>query len=150
MGFTTLSSALYFYQNLEDFTTRFYEKFAANENYSALRELFLDLARDNIKQKNTVLRTYQEAITDILEVGSSLDGMREEDYLIPEMPVEDSDMKEVLNYAITLEDCGLRFCLDISKKIRTLLTDISRPFESAGKKKGDRKNRLEAALRSLG
>lgn len=150
MGFTTLSSALNFYQNLEDSTARSYEKLSADENYSGLREMFLDLARDNIKQKNTVLRMYQEAVTDILEVGSSLEGIREEDYRLPDMPAEGSDMKEVLNYAIILEDCGLRFCLDISKKIRTLLTDISRSFESAAKKKRDRKNRLEAALRSLG
>jgi len=149
MGFTTLSSAINFYKNLEDTASRFYEKYARDENYSTMRELFLDLARDNIKQKNIILRTYQEAITDVLEVGSALEGLREEDYRLPKTPSAGSKNKDILEYALILEDCGIRFCFDVSIKIRTLLTDISRSFESAGKRKRERKMRVENALRSL-
>ena len=146
MDLTTVSSVLNVYERLEDQTAKFYEELAENDRYSKEMEMFLDLAKDSRRQKDRVLRAYRECVTDILEVGFSLTGLREVDYQLKRELNRDASLNDVLRAAIDLEENGRRFCQDVSSRGRALLADISREFERAARRKEERKVRLESLL----
>jgi len=143
---TTVSSVLNFYERLEDQTAKFYEELAKNDRYSEGVEMFLDLAKDSRRQKDRVLRAYRECVTDILEVGFSLTGLREVDYQLKRELNRDASLGDVLRAAIDLEENGRRFCQDVSRRSKALLADISREFERAAERKEERKSKLESLL----
>ncbi|MGQ9680887.1 MAG: hypothetical protein ACUVV4_09055 [Candidatus Bathyarchaeia archaeon] len=150
MDFTTVSSALNFYEKLEDSSAEFYREMARVEANPIYKEFFRDLAEDNIRQKEAIIRVYRETITDILEVSSSIVGLKEVDYQLDDEPNAGAGLKEALRYALKLEGCSMRFCQDFSEKVENLLTDIGRSFETAAKRKMNRRKKIEAILKSLG
>ena len=146
MDLTTVSSVLNFYERLEDQTAKFYEELAKNDRYSEGVEMFLDLAKDSRRQKDRVLRAYRECVTDILEVGFSLSGLREADYQFEKETGRDASFQDILRYAINMEETSRRFCQDVSRRSKALLADISREFERAAERKEERKSKLESLL----
>lgn len=149
MDFTTVSSALNFYEKLEDSSAELYREMARVEANPTYKEFFRGLAEDNLRQKEAIIRVYRETVTDVLEVSSSIVGLKEMDYQLDDEPNIGAGLKEVLRYALKLEGCSMRFCQDFSEKVGNLLADIGESFKIAAKRKMNRRKKIEAMLESL-
>ena len=139
----TTSMFITFHGRLEDTTKAFYENLAANETYHVVRELFLELSKENAKHKDMILRTYREVITDAFEGGFPLTELNENNYKIKAFNTEDMNLTDILKKAIELEGKNLRFCEDASRSINGLLIDVSQAFGWVKKRKEKRSQKLK-------
>lgn len=143
MELTTTSAIISFYNNLEDRVVRFYEELATNENYNSNINVFQTFADDSKKQKDMVNRRYREVITDAFESGFSFSGLNEDEYKVDTELTDDLTSFDVLQMAIKIEETLLKFCIDVSKSSKVLLTDIAQIFESVARKKAEREKLLK-------
>ncbi len=140
---STASMFISFYGRLEDKTEEFYDEMAKNEKYSEGRETFRAFARESRRQKEMVLRTYREGITDAFEGGFPLAELRESDYEINTELRPHTSFSDALKMALSIEEKSYRFCADASEGTRAL-AGISRAFESVAKQKAERRQKLES------
>lgn len=138
----TASMFISFYGRLEDKAAEFYEEMANNEKYSEGRETFRAFARESKRQKEMVLRTYREGITDAFEGGFPLADLRESDYEINTELRPNTSFSDALKMALSIEEKSRKFCADASEGTRAL-AGISRAFESVARQKAERKQKLE-------
>lgn len=146
MALHTASALISFYSKLEDQTERFYSCLAENKNYLKGRDTFLALAKENLKHKRMITRTYREAITDAFEACFSFTGLHEDAYRIDTKVSDDLSYTDALKKAIHIEETTHAFCTHTSEKSRALLAGIPQAFNWVAKKKDSRKQLLEALL----
>jgi len=143
----TASAIISFYAKLEDQVANFYEQLANVESYSAGKETFRDLAKENRRHKELVERTYREVITDALEACFAF-SMNESHYIIDTDIVKKMSYLDAIRRAIEIEEKGHRFCLDASEKSKSLMSDLPQAFARVAKKKLSRVARLRSLLGS--
>ena len=144
MALYTTSAIISFYDRLEETAIRFYEVLA--DKHSEGRNIFLDLAKEHRAERETLLRAYREAITDVAEVGFSFAGMHEHSYTIEPKLDENLSFSQSVTKALEIEERICQFCVDVGEKSKGLLTDISQAFLRSAGIKAENKRRLERLL----
>jgi len=142
----TISMFITFHGKLEDAIKAFYENMAEKESDIASRDIFRELAKENIKHKDMVLRTYREIITDAFEGGFPITELDEKDYELKIDYKEDMNLSDILKKAIDLEEISCRFCEDASKSINGLIVEVSQAFAWIKKRKQKRSQKLKNLL----
>lgn len=142
----TTSAIISFYVELEDKIKKFYEDLARNEKYSESREMFLAFAMESKKQREIVLKSYWEIITNKIEAGLPLTGLNESNYELNTELKENQSCSDILKMAIDIEEKSYKFCIDSIESLKALLTDITQVFELVAKKKAKRKKTLKSLI----
>ncbi|MFQ6043165.1 MAG: hypothetical protein ACE5PV_20105 [Candidatus Poribacteria bacterium] len=140
----TASVIISFAEELEDSSAKFYERLA--EKFVESKEIFLNFAKECDKNKTSVVRTYQETISDALEAGFSFEGLNLSDYKVEATLAEDTNFPEALGIAIKLEANACKFYLDVAERSESLLATIPRAFSRVAKRRNNRKLKLETML----
>ena len=147
MPLNTASAVVSFYAKLEDQAANFYEQLASVKSYSAGKETFQDLAKENHRHRELVERTYREVITDALEACFAF-SMNESHYTIDTDTVKKMSYLDAIRRAIEIEEKDHRFCLDASEKSKSLMSDLPQAFRRIAGKKLTRVTRLRSLLES--
>lgn len=149
MELSTASAVVSFYTELEERAERFYEFLAGEEEYGAGREHFLAFTKEDKRNRETVLRTYRESVTDAFETGYSFTGINEDSYVI-DTELSGLSYVDALRKAVRLEEETRRFCLEVSGKTEALLGDLSGAFERVARKRLERTQVLTTLLNGTG
>jgi hypothetical protein len=143
-GSVTTAAIISFTEKLEDDTSAFYEALA--ERWPDAKDAFLTFAQDGKKNKVQVIRTYQETISDALEASYSFEGFDLTDYALRTDLAGDADYAGSLAQALELEERAIAFYQDVAERSESLLATIPRAFKRVAKKRGKRREQLEAML----
>ncbi|UCC33038.1 MAG: hypothetical protein JSW53_04415 [Candidatus Bathyarchaeota archaeon] len=138
----TCSAIVSFAQRLEEASSKFYEELAGK--YAEGRETFLVFARECIKNKVLVTRTYQETISDALE--ACFIQMDLSNYPSEIALNEGQSYQVALEAAIKLEENAGRFYSDAAEQSKSLLATIPRAFKRAAERRNGRRARLKTIL----
>lgn len=139
---STVSAFIRFHGELEDEIKEFYESLAVIDKYSAGKEAFLALSKENKKHKDMILRTYREVISDAFEAAFPLTSLDEKDYEINVEFMENLSHNDILKIAIEIEGKSYKFCEDASESINGLIFEVSQAFISVKKWKEKRRQKL--------
>ena len=140
----TCSAIITFADKLEDRSSKFYEDLAAKA--AEEKEIFLAFAKESMKNKVLVTRTYQETITDALE--ACFIQINLSDYSAEATLAKDTSYIDGLKTAIKLEEKASRFYQDAAERSQSLLATIPRAFKKVAERRGSRKAKLESLLES--
>ena len=140
----TTSMFITFHGRLEDSVRAFYEGLAEDEGYGDARGLFLELARENGKHKEMVLRTYREVISDAFEGGFPLTGLDEKDYTLNTDVTQECSLTETLKGAIKLEETVKKFCEDAAASTKGLMPDVPQVFKWVARRKVRRIEKMKS------
>jgi hypothetical protein len=138
----TAAVVIGFSEQLEDGSAALYEEMA--QRFPAYRDAFLGLARDCGKSKVTIVRTYQETITDAIEAGYSFEGMTMPQPLFGLALGPGQSLKEALGVCIALEDKASGFYATVAELSAALLATIPSAFRRVARTRAQRKGKLEA------
>ncbi len=140
----TCSAIITFADKLEDRSSKFYENLAAKA--AEEKEIFVAFAKESMKNKVLVTRTYQETITDALE--ACFIQINLSNYSAEATLTEDMNYIDGLKTAIKLEEEASRFYQDAAERSQSLLATIPRAFKKVAERRGSRKAKLESLLES--
>lgn len=140
----TCSAIITFADKLEDRSSKFYEDLAAKA--AEEKEIFVAFAKESMKNKVLVTRTYQETITDALE--ACFIRINLSNYSAKATLTEDMNYIDGLKTAIKLEEEASRFYKDAAERSQSLLATIPRAFKKVAERRGSRKAKLESLLES--
>jgi rubrerythrin len=140
----TASAIISFAETLEDSSSNFYEELA--ERWKENEKQFLAFAKESERNKTSVVRTYQETISDALEAGFSFEGLNLNDYAIKTTLTEDDSYNDALKIAIDFEKQACKFYLDVAERSRSLLATIPRAFLRVAKRRDKRQLELQSML----
>ncbi len=139
----TTSSVISFAERLEDSSAAFYEALAGQ--LADKKDKFLGFAKDSRLNKQTIVRTYQETISDALEACFVFEGMSLQDF-VPQASATSADS---LKAAVELEDKAVKFYQEIAERSQALLATIPRAFRRVADKRAKRKTELQALLEKV-
>jgi hypothetical protein len=140
----TASRVISFAEELEDRSEAFYEALAGR--FGGQRETFLAFAKGCWKNRQAVVRTYRETVSDALETGFSFEGLDLERYAVDTALEEDVALGDALEKAVQLEDQATAFYQAVAERSRALLATIPMAFRSAAKTRQRRRRKLQALL----
>lgn len=140
----TCSAIITFADTLEDRSSKFYEDLA--EKAAEKKEIFLAFAKESMKNKVLITRTYQETITDALE--ACFIQINLNDYSAEATLKKDTNYLGGLKTAIKLEERASRFYQDAAERSKSLLATIPRAFKKVAERRSSRKAKLESLLES--
>ena len=140
----TCSAIITFADKLEDRSSKFYKDLSAKA--AEEKEIFLAFAKESMKNKVLVTRTYQETITDALE--ACFIQMNLSSYSAEATLTKDTNYIDGLKTAIKLEEEASRFYHDAAERSQSLLATIPRAFKKVAERRGSRKAKLESLLKS--
>jgi hypothetical protein len=138
----TAAVVISFCEALEDGSARFYEELA--RQFPEQGEAFLGFAKDCARNKLTVVRTYQETITDAIETGYSFAGLSLGDPMFGLKLEPGLSRAQALATATKLEEQAVAFYVDVADRSQALLATIPGAFRRVAKVRGNRKRALEA------
>ncbi len=142
----TTSMFITFHGKLEDSVKTYYEGLAEDERYGETRELFHELARENGKHKEMILRTYREVITDAFEGGFPLTDLDEKNYELETEVADGLILPKVMDKAVELEETSKRFCEDAAASTKGLMADVPQAFEWVAKRKTRRIDKIKSQI----
>jgi len=140
----TASAIISFSRGLEEGTATFYEELA--ERFEEQADTFKGFVKDSKRNKTTVVRTYQETITDALEACYSFEGLNLEQYKVDTRLPEGIGLAEALKKALVLEEKAIEFYLEVAERSKALLATIPGAFRRVAKKRGRHRAELESML----
>ena len=105
--------------------------------------MFAGFAKDCDKSSTTVVRTYQETITDALEAGYSFEGIALSNYAADVDLPEGADLSQAVAQAIALEDKAIAFYQDVAEASESLLATIPRAFKRVARTRRRRVDKLQ-------
>ncbi len=143
MSEQTITAAIIvgFSEQLEDGSAAFYEEMA--RRFPEHGDAFLGFVKDCQKSKVTIVRTYQETITDALEAGYSFAGMSIPPPLFGLVSEPGQSLKVALSVCIALEDKASDFYTTAADR-SSLLATIPGAFRRVARTRAQRKIKLEA------
>jgi len=142
MRLNTASAVIAFAGRLEEESAAFYERLATAHPARASR--FLDLARENRKNKARIERSYYGVITDAIEGSFTFDLAVDGYTLDPGLP---ADYRQALAQAGALEERIIRFYREAARQSRALLADIPGVMAAIARKREARVAELESLAR---
>jgi rubrerythrin len=142
---TTCSAIISFAEKLESNSSKFYEELA--EKSAESKETFLSFAKESMKNKVLVTRTYQETITDALE--ACFIQIDLSNYLAKTTLKGDMTYLDALKMAVELEEKASKFYFDAAEQSKSLLATIPRAFRKVAERRNNRKPKLKSLVESL-
>jgi rubrerythrin len=133
-----------FAEALEDDSAVFYQALA--ERFEAGRETFQGFAKESRRNKTELIRTYQETITDALEVTFSFEGLTLPSFDLATKDPSSMGLAEAVAVAIETERRAADLYRQIAAKAQSLLATIPRAFSRVAGRRAER----VAALQALG
>ena len=140
----TASAIISYSTDLEARSQAFYQ--ALGERFAGQQATFAGFSKDCAKSSTTVLRTYQETVTDALETGYSFEGIVLSNYAADTELPEGIDLAGAVAQALALEEKAIAFYQDVAVASESLLATIPRAFARAAKTRRRRRGRLESLL----
>jgi hypothetical protein len=140
----TASAIISFVEALEDRTAEFYTKLA--EYWKEHESKWLAFAKDSQKNKQTVLRTYRETISDALEACFSFEGLVLNDYAIGDEMLDLSDIAQGYKNALAIEEKAVEFYEKVAAMSDSLLATIPMAFRRVAKKRSRRIQEIKALI----
>jgi hypothetical protein len=144
----TASSFISFYGRLEDKASNFYESLVNDERFIDVKDIFVQLLKENRNHKKRILRSYQEVITDALEAAFPKKYLEEKDYDFDTVITDKLSFSDIIKKAIDIEEKSYRFCKDVGESLGSLLADVPETFIWVARRKIQRKQRLESLIAS--
>ena len=144
---STASTIISFAQNLEEQSLKFYEELA--QKFAEYRETFLSFIKESKTNKVSIMRSYQETVTDAFETGFSFKGLNLSEYAVDPKILKNNDIADALEKAIELEDKTSRYYSVVAQKSKGLLATISTDFARISEKRRKRKPILESLLAKI-
>jgi len=134
-------------QNLEDDSARFYN--TLTKRFPENNKIFTTFAKESEKNKERVVRTYQETISDALEACFSFKGLNLNNYSVNTSLADNVSYMDALKKALELEKKASEFYMDVAKACSSLLTTISRVLKKVAETRKKRVPQLYSILDSL-
>ena len=130
-----------FSEQLEEGSAALYEEMA--QRFPQHGDVFLGFAKDCQKSKVTIVRTYQETITDAIEAGYSFAGMVMPQPLFGLALKQGQGLKEALAVCAALEGKANGFYTEVADRSASLLATIPGAFRRVARARAQRKSKLE-------
>ena len=123
-------------ERLESDSARFYQDLA--ERFPEQRRTFEGYVKEASSNSTTIVRTYQETVTDALETNYSFEGMTLPSYesLVALSP--DATLAQAAAQAVQLEELAVAFYQDVAERSKALLATIPGAFKRAARKRSAR------------
>ena len=141
-GPLTAAAIISYSTDLEARSQAFYESLA--ERFAGQQAAFAGFAKDCAKSSTTVVRTYQETITDALEAGFSFEGIVLSSYAADVDLPEGIDLEQAVSKAVALEKKAIAFYQDVAEASESLLATIPRAFKRVARTRRRRVDKLRA------
>ncbi|MDP3063861.1 MAG: hypothetical protein Q8O40_11730 [Chloroflexota bacterium] len=145
MELSTFGAVLAFAIEQEERSARFYQEAAEREDCEAARETFQELARQNTKRRDLLVRTRQEQVTEM--VLEPITGLRRADYEVQVSAASASGYAQVLSQAVEVEQVAQRFYSEVAEVGRYLLAGVARSFIRLARENEARRLRLDGLPR---
>lgn len=129
----TASALISFVEKLEDRSADFYTALA--EKSKEQEGLWLDYAKDSHKNKEAVLRTYRETISDALEACFSFEGLVLSEYAIGDEMLGFIGAAQGRQNALVIEEKAAEFYEKVAGMSDSLLATIPMAFRRVAKKR---------------
>lgn len=129
-------------EHLEDGSAALYEQMA--QRFPEQGDLFRGFAKDCAKSKLTVVRTYQETVTDAIETGYSFAGYTMPPPLFGLSLQPGQSLQEAAGLCVALEDQASAFYTTVADLSASLLATIPGAFRRVARTRAQRKSKLEA------
>lgn len=138
----TCSEAISLSRELENTSAKFYEELAGK--YSAAGETFLAFAKENKKLFTQIERSYFGVITDAIEGCYAFNIESDKYTLATDVP---GTLDEAVKQALKNEETIVTYYQDAAEQSAELMADVPRTFRIVARKRGERKQKLEALLK---
>jgi catechol 2,3-dioxygenase-like lactoylglutathione lyase family enzyme len=138
----TAAAIISFSTDLEARSQAFYQ--ALGERFVEQQVTFTGFSKDCAKSSTTVVRTYQETITDALEAGFSFEGIALSNYAVDTELPEGIDLPGAVSRALAVEEKAIAFYQDVAVASESLLATIPRAFKRVARTRRRRKDKLQA------
>ena len=96
-------------------------------------DLFNDLAKENLKQRDRVIRAYRQGVTDAFEVGFNPNPINPDKYSIE--TISNTNLNDIVETSIQNEETIIHFCKKASTSSGELLPDLPDTLEYVIRKK---------------
>jgi len=136
----TAAVIISFTEELEDNSAALYREMA--QRYPEHGEAFLGFARDCEKSKVTVVRTYQETITDAIEAAYSFQGMVMPERMFGVQLKPGQSLRDALAICSLLEENAVAFYTQVADRSASLLATIPGAFRRVARTRAQRKSKL--------
>lgn len=143
----TASAIITFIQRVETESSTFYDKLA--DIVKEDKEAFVAFAKEGRKNRNLIVRTYQETISDALEACFSFEGLDPKDYSIETAITQDTDRVQAVKMALNLEENASKLYADLAECSTSLLATIPRAFKRVAEMRKNRIPKLQGILDRL-
>jgi len=145
MKLTTASQVVSFAIETEYKIEAFYKKLA--EKYKDQSEVFTSFAKESMKNKTVIQRTYQGVVSDALETGYSFEEFVVDDF-IPDISVpEKASLFDVAKRALQVEEKIQKFYRIAAQMSGGLLADVPQTFERIASRIDKRKESLKSLFK---
>jgi hypothetical protein len=138
----TAAAIISYSTDLEARSAAFYQ--ALSERFAGQQATFAGFSKDCAKSSTTVVRTYQETVTDALETGYSFEGIALSDYVIDTDLPQGIALAGAVTKALALEERAIAFYDDVAVASESLLATIPRAFSRVARTRRRRKDKLQA------
>jgi rubrerythrin len=135
----TASAVMGLARKLEEEGAQFYTALA--ERHPEQSEIFLALARENIRNITLIERTYYSVISDALE-GCFSFSLFPEEYVLKVALKPQGSLSDALALAAEMEAQVIRFYTRAAEQSKSLLADLPRIFAQIAQKRESRKTNL--------
>lgn len=129
-------------EHLEDGSAALYEQMA--QRFPEQGETFRGFARDCGKSKVTIVRTYQETVTDAIETGYSFAGYTMPQPMFGLALQPEQGFQQALGVCVLLEEKACEFYTAVADLSASLLATIPGAFRRVARTRAQRKSKLEA------
>ena len=138
----TCSEAISLSRELENTAAKFYEDLAGK--YPAAGETFLTFAKENKKLFTQIERAYFGVITDAIEACFAFNIESDKYTLATDIP---DTLDGAVKQALKIEETIISYYQDAAEQSAALMADVPRTFKIVARKRGERKQTLEAILK---
>ena len=139
MTINTCSGAMSFAKELENESSKFYQKLS--ERFTKEKDLFLSFAKENGEYITQIERAYYGVISDAIE-GCFAFNIAPEKYGFKTELSEKAALTDVLKSALEIEEKMITFYSDAAEQSKSLMADVPRAFKMVAKKRDLRKGKL--------
>lgn len=143
----TASAIISFTEQLENKSSEFYEKLA--EMAKQDKEIFIAFAEEGRKNRNLIVRTYRETISDALEACFSFESLNPSKYVTETAITQETTYLHALKKALDLEKNASKFYTDLVECSKSLLATIPRAFKRVAETRKNRVPKLQEILDQL-
>ena len=112
------------------------------KSFTEHHDVFNDLAKENLKHRDRVIRAYRQGVTDAFEVGFNPNPINPDEYTI--ITISSDNLNDVLTSLIQNEETIIHFCEKASKSSGELLPDLPDTLEYVIRKKRQRIQQLNS------